>query len=163
MLTATLAAATLLVAACHSGDPVERTCAAGRFEARARTVHDTQTKFTWERRPPLEKMDWDHAQEHCKSIGMSLPMSLSMMELMKTGPSAQEPFDTCAFPSTSSDASPDDAFASGVFWTGTSNALPVVGKWLGENTEEMVVVFGRAELGHDPKSALHRVRCWRDF
>ena len=153
-----LAAATIAVA-CKSSDPTLRTCADGRLEVHAATVVDTKTHHSWERDPPKERMDWQHASDHCKSIGMQLPGSLELVEIMQTGPSDDEPLDTCAFPPMWPPPLDADREAPPSFWTATHQAIPLIGESLGQDPNDMVTVHERGRFGHGGREDPYRVRC----
>ncbi len=133
----------LAVAACHR-DPVVADC--GRFEAHATTVIDRTTHFVWQRTPPAEPMDWAAADAYCKSIGMRLPASLALSEIM--------PLDACAF-------APEDG-GDATVWSATEQRIPVIGPYIGANSDKMVVVYAHEGFAGEDRAAKHRVRCWKN-
>ena len=106
-------------------------------------------------------LDFAAAEARCKSMGMSLPASLSLIDVMKDCASDQEPFDPCAFTNSVSSSPMDDPFPGGEWWSDTPNALPVIGKFLGDDPEKIVVVWGRGVPNGASKTEKHLVRCWR--
>ena len=131
-----------LVVGCKR-DPVVVDC--GRFEVHATFVRDRTSHFDWQRTAAPE-MDWPTADAYCKSIGMSLPSSGALSDIL--------PLDACAFPDVDAGRSE--------YWSATEEKLPIVGKYLQNNTDDMVYVDGPKGFQRDARSGKHRVRCTRN-
>jgi hypothetical protein len=131
----------VVLVACRR-DPVALDC--GRFEAHATTVVDRTTHFVWQRTTSSAEMDWAAADAHCRSIGMLLPTSLALSEIL--------PLDACAFP--------DADAGSAMYWSATEQRIPVVGKFIGADSDAMVAVNGHEGFSAEARTSKHRVRCW---